>query len=136
MPAEAEASRALGALQKSAVSPAIEVPSNQPSRKWRITGNRIERTDDGGATWTVQRQVPNEAIAAASAPAVAVAWFVGRGGLALVTTDSGVTFTDVSLAEPLDIAGVTATDARRASIFTVTGRRFRTEDGGRTWQPF
>ncbi|HEX6163039.1 MAG TPA: YCF48-related protein, partial [Vicinamibacterales bacterium] len=81
-------------------------------------------------------QVSNEVITAGSAPAVAVAWFVGGGGLVLVTTDAGATFSDVSLAEPLDIASVSAADARIAAIFTVSGRRFRTQDGGRTWQPF
>jgi hypothetical protein len=133
-----EAGSQIAGLQKSAkaTSYAIEVPSIQPSRKWRIAGNRIERTDDGGTTWTVQREIANEAIAAGSAPAAAVAWFVGNGGLVLVTADSGATFTDVSLAEPLDLASVSATDARNASIFTVSGRRFRTQDGGRTWQPF
>ena len=46
------------------------------------------------------------------------------------------TFTRVDLAERLDIASVSATDARIAIIATVSGRRFRTEDGGRTWRPF
>ena len=31
---------------------------------------------------------------------------------------------------------LSATDARIATITTVSGRRFRTEDGGRTWRPF
>lgn len=71
-----------------------------------------------------------------SAPSDSVCWFVGRAGLVLLTTDAGATFTRVDLAEPLDIASVSATDARIATITTVSGRRFRTEDGGRTWRPF
>ena len=63
-------------------------------------------------------------------------WFVGRAGLVLLTTDAGATFTRVDLAEPLDLASVSATDARIAVITTDGGRRFRTDDGGRTWQPF
>ena len=63
-------------------------------------------------------------------------WFVGRAGLVLLTTDAGATFTRVDLAEPLDLASVSATDARIAIVTTVSGRRFRTEDGGRTWRPF
>ena len=54
----------------------------------------------------------------------------------LLTTDAGATFTRVDLAEPLDLASVTATDARTATVTTAGGRRFRTDDGGRTWRPF
>jgi Photosynthesis system II assembly factor YCF48 len=71
-----------------------------------------------------------------SAPSDSVCWFVGRAGLVLLTTDAGATFTRVDLAEPLDIASVSATDDRHATVSTVDGRRFRTEDGGRTWRPF
>ena len=71
-----------------------------------------------------------------SAPSESVCWFVGRAGLVLLTTDAGATFTRVDLAEPLDLASVSATDARHATVSTADGRRFRTDDGGRTWQPF
>ena len=71
-----------------------------------------------------------------SAPSDSVCWFVGRAGLVLLTTDAGATFTRVDLAEPLDIATVSATDARRAAVTTADGRRFRTDDGGSTWRPF
>ena len=60
----------------------------------------------------------------------------GRAGLVVLTTDAGATFTRVDLAEPLDIASVSATDARNATVTTANGRRFRTDDGGRTWRPF
>jgi Photosynthesis system II assembly factor YCF48/Putative zinc-finger len=71
-----------------------------------------------------------------SAPSDSVCWFVGRAGLVLLTTDAGATFKRVDLAEPLDIATVSATDERRATVTTADGRRFRTEDGGSTWRPF
>jgi hypothetical protein len=131
---------AIGALQKSARESGgvIEVPSLQRSRRWRIIPrDRVERTDDGGTTWTVVTQVPpGEAIVAGSAPMVSVCWLAGTRGLVLITNDAGASFTDVSLAEPLDIASISATDGNTAIISTVGGRRFRTGDGGRTWQPF
>ena len=58
-----------------------------------------------------------------------------RADCVLLTTDAGTTFATVSLAEPLDLASVAATDARIAMVTTVDGRRFRTDDGGRTWRP-
>ena len=125
----------LGALQKS-VDAGIEVATLDRLRKWRIAGERIERTEDGGKTWIVVRQSPDDAITAGSAPNIQTAWFVGRAGRIITTSDGGRTFTDVSLAEPLDIASVSATDAATAQIFTVSGRRFRTQDAGRTWLPF
>jgi hypothetical protein len=125
----------IGALQKSVVD-GVDVLTTDRLRKWRIAGDRILRTEDEGKTWSVMRLVPNEGIAAGSAPSPETAWFVGRGGRVLVTADAGHTFTDVSLAEPLDLASVAATDARNAAIYSVSGRRFRTSDAGRTWQPF
>ena len=79
---------------------------------------------------------PGIEVTGQSSPSDSVCWFVGRAGLVLLTTDAGATFTRVDLAEPLDIASVSATDARIAIVTTVSGRRFRTEDGGRTWRPF
>jgi hypothetical protein len=129
---------AVGALQKSARADSglIEIPTLDPALGWRIAGDRLERSDNAGATWTVKRQVAGERLAAGSAPSNSVGWFVGRNGLVLLTTNAGATFTDVSLAEPLDLASVAAIDARSASVYSVVGRRFRTEDGGRTWRPF
>ena len=142
-PAPAAATRSPAALaegvsvlQKSIAAAPIEIATPDPSLGWRIVGDRLERSEDGGKTWKLARQNPGDGIAAGSAPSSSACWFVGRAGRVLLTTDSGATFTDVSLAEPIDLASVTATDARTADIYSVAGRRFRTEDGGRTWRPF
>lgn len=130
--------RAAGELQKSArlAFAPIEVPTLDRNVRWRIAGNRIERTDNAGQTWTSKREQTTDGIAAGSAPSSSVAWFAGRAGLVLLTGDAGTTFTEVSLAEPLDIASISATDVRTAIISTVSGRRFRTDDAGLTWRPF
>jgi hypothetical protein len=125
-------------LQKrmsAAIAP-IEIPTLDPALGWRIVGDRIERSGDGGKTWTVMRQDAGDRIVAGSAPSNSVCWLVGGAGRVLLTVNAGATFVDVSLAEPLDLASVAATDARNAMVFSVIGRRFRTDDGGRTWRPF
>jgi hypothetical protein len=125
-------------LQKrmsAAIAP-IEIPTLDPALGWRIVGDRIERSGDGGKTWTLMLQDRGERIVAGSAPSNSVCWFVGGAGRVLLTVNAGATFVDVSLAEPLDLASVAATDARNAMVFSVIGRRFRTDDGGRTWRPF
>ena len=123
-------------LQKARADSAIEIATLDPSLGWRIVGDRLERSTDGGTTWTVMRQNSGDGITAGSAPSNSVGWFVGRAGRVLLTTNGGATFTDVSLAEPLDLASVAATDGRSAMVFSVVGRRFRTDDGGRVWRPF
>jgi len=123
-------------LQKSArLAAPIEIATLDPSVGWRIVGDRIERSNDGGKTWTLMHQ-DTSGIAAGSAPSNSVCWFVGRGGRVLLTVNAGATFADVSLTEPLDLASVAAIDARNAMVYSVVGRRFRTEDGGRTWRQF
>jgi photosystem II stability/assembly factor-like uncharacterized protein len=127
----------VGALEKSARAAAvIEIATLDPSLGWRIAGDRIERSEDGGKTWRVTRQNSSDGLTAGSAPSNEVCWFVGRAGRVLRTTNGGATFTDVSLAEPLDLASVAAVDAANSMVYSVVGRRFRTDDGGRTWRPF
>jgi hypothetical protein len=137
-PAAAALEAPVAGLQKSVRSEvaAIEIATLDPSVGWRIVGDRILRSDDGGKTWTVVRQDAGDRIVAGSAPSNSVCWFVGGAGRVLLTVNSGATFVDASLAEPLDLASVAATDARNAMIFSVLGRRFRTDDGGRTWRPY
>jgi len=129
---------AIGQLQKSAraASAQIEIATLDPSVGWRVIGERILRSDNGGRTWIVMRQDASDRIVAGSAPDNSVCWFVGAAGRVLLTVNAGATFVDVSLSEPLDLASVAATDARNAMIFSVVGRRFRTDDGGRTWRQF
>jgi hypothetical protein len=133
------AAPAIGSLQKSArpgFSPVnFEIPTLQPAVRWRVAGDFfLELTQDGGASWQRKHQVPG--VNAGSAPSASVLWLGGANGTVWLTTDGGATFRNVGIAEPLDIASVSATDARTASVFTVSGRRFTTEDGGRTWRPF
>ena len=56
-----------------------------------------------------------------------------RRGVVLVTTDAR-TFTRVPFPEPVDLAMVTASGPRAASVTTADGRVFETSDAGLTWR--
>ena len=132
-PAEAP----IAALQKSAGNrfAPIEIVSPDPARRWRVVGGAIERSEDAGASWTPIRATSGETITAGSAPSGSICWLIGTNGLVLIAVD-GVTFARVPLAEAIDLTSITAVDARNATVTTVDGRRFRTDDSGRTWRPF
>ena len=72
-------------------------------------------------------------ITATASPSSTVTWFVGRAGAVLLTVD-GRTVTRVPFPETTDLTAVTATDAHTAIVTTADGRRFRTDDGGKTWR--
>lgn len=108
-----------------------EIRSPDPSVAWRITGGRVERTVDSGATWT-DAGVPSMVPAAGSAPSASVCWVVGRGGVVVRTTD-GSRWTRLPFPNTADLVGVTASSADAASVVAADGRVFSTVDGGATW---
>jgi hypothetical protein len=82
----------------------------------------------------LRKQVDPVADATArSSPSPRVIWLVGRGGTVHRSID-GRTFTPVPFPETVDLTAVTASDERRATVTTVDGRRFETEDAGLTWR--
>ena len=134
-PAAAPASAPAAAeLQKSgrlAFAP-IEIVSPNPAIRWRIFGGALERSEDAGTTWT-PLVGGGDSVTGGTAPAASICWLIGRAGLVMVTAD-GVTFARVPLPERVDLTGITATDARTATVTTADGRRFRTDDSGRNWR--
>jgi hypothetical protein len=60
--------------------------------RWRVRGNRVERSADNGTTWlplatmTKTDETTSEVLAGSS-PAPTVCWFVGRRGLVWLSTD-------------------------------------------------
>jgi len=110
-----------------------EIVSPNPTNRWRIVaGRRIERSTNGGTQWEPVSLSSTATLSAGSSPAPTVCWIVGRAGVVYLTTD-GVRFTPVSFPESTDLASIQATDDRRATVRTVDGRTFRTEDQGTTW---
>ena len=135
--AAARSGAPIAELQKSnrlAFAP-LEIVSPDPARRWRVAGGAIERSEDAGASWTPIRAGSGETITAGSAPSGSICWLVGTNGLVLITVD-GVTFARVPLTQSVDLTSITAADALGATVTAADGRRFRTDDSGRTWRPF
>ena len=118
----------------SAFAPAavIVAAADSPVR-WRVVSGGIEKSSDAGSTWQRVADAGASGIIAGSAPSPDVFWMVGRGGVVLVTTDAR-TFTRVPFPEPVDLAMVTASGARAASVTAADGRVFETNDAGLTWR--
>ena len=115
-----------------------EFASPDGSRRWRLSpGGRIERSTDGGRTWQAQNSGVTTELLAGTAPSGQVAWVVGRAGVILRLTDDVEFPRWQRISAPngvmVDWVGVEARDALRATITSADGRRFSTEDGGRTW---
>jgi photosystem II stability/assembly factor-like uncharacterized protein len=125
----------------------IEIVSPEPAFRWRVVApSTIERSTNGGVTWTAQTMpVPVQtlvgdapklvgplALTAGSAAARDVCWIAGRGGIVLLSTD-GVAWQRRPFPEPLNLTSIRAVDAKTATVTTEDGRQFSTADGGATW---
>jgi hypothetical protein len=120
------------AITVQSAAPIIQTPD--PVVQYRIPGaGLVERSDDGGATWQGQRVKANAEILAGAAPSVNVCWLVGRGGLILMTSD-GKKWRRIPSPAVVDFVEVTASDATFATVTAEDGRKFSTQDSGRTWQ--
>lgn len=111
----------------------LEILSPDPSSRWRIVNNSIERSEDGGASWVPIRAPGGDTFSGGASPSRSVCWLIGSSGLVMVTAD-GIAFTRVPLPERADLTAIAATDARSATVTATDGRRFRTDDSGRTWR--
>ena len=122
-------------LQKSArlTTAPVVIVSPDPASRWRIVNGAIERSEDSGASWVPIRAPGGEVVTAGASPARSVCWLIGPNGLVMVTAD-GMAFARVPLPERIDLTGVSATDARNATVTTSDGRRFSTNDSGRSWK--
>ena len=139
-PSEARQERprrmALAAPQAASLesAPMVVVSSPNPLVRWRVTADGlIERTDDGGGSWSFQHDTGGAELGAGTALSALTCWIVGRSGAVFVTTD-GSTWTRVGQPTPQDLAMVQATDDRTATVMTLNGQQFDTTDGGRSWR--
>lgn len=105
-----------------------------PAITWRVWASGIvERSADGGATWTREPGVDAPAARAIHAPSRDVCWIVGDRGL-ILRFETGRGWTRLSPPAQVGFTAVEAADALRATITAADGRRFTTIDGGATWK--
>ena len=116
-----------------AVEAQVTIASPGTAFRWRIgPAGSVEFSTDAGATWESRPTGVEADLTAGAAPGGTVCWVVGRGGTVLLTTD-GRQFRRLMFPVATDLAAVQAIDARSATVTAADGRRFRTLDGGATW---
>lgn len=101
-----------------------------------VTGlaGRIERTDDGGLSWRVQRnEREGEALNGAFFFDERRGWVVGGSSLVLRTTNGGETWTQTKIDRVEDLWAVRFSSAERGWIVGEYGLILSTIDGGNTW---
>jgi hypothetical protein len=112
----------------------VLIPSPDSTIEWRIMNRlSVERSTDGGATWTRSTGAESP-LNAGSSPSPAVCWVVGARGSVLVTTDSGRTWQRVPFPEQSNLVRVIATSADAAAVTAENGRTFTTSDRGGSWK--
>jgi hypothetical protein len=133
-PAPAQAGR-FGTLRESvAVQSQTTIASPGTAFRWRIGARgSVEFSTDAGTTWELRPTGVEADLTAGAAPSGTVCWVVGRGGTVLLTTD-GRQWRRLAFPVAADLNDVQAADARAATVTSVDGRRFRTVDGGATWE--
>jgi hypothetical protein len=141
MPTSAAAATAEGAtaLRKSAD---MTLRDNALAAQWtmvvteqvrlRASGDRLERSVDAGASWTVELEGIGDRITAGSCPAADVCWVGGAGGTVLLR-GADAAWSRRPLPVGARIGRIHAIDSLNATVFLADGRSFQTTDGGRTW---
>ena len=92
----------------------------------------MQHSTDGGSTWETQPTGADVTLTAGASPAPLVCWLIGPRGRVLLSRD-GATWKTVSIAEPIDLVSIRATDDKSATVTAADGRTFATTDGGTTW---
>jgi negative regulator of sigma E activity len=109
-----------------------EIGSPDPMIRWRLRRRTVERSIDGGKSWTAVPTGVDAEWTAGAAPTPTALWIVGRGGMIARSTD-GRAFERIPFPELTDLSAVQATDAQTATVSSADGHTFSTTDGGRSW---
>lgn len=121
----------LGAQRRAFAANQIDSPDG--SSRWRIVnGQQVERSTDGGTSWTAATFTSPDRLTAGASPSATVCWIVGPRGAVYLTTD-GTRFVRLPFTEMADLTSVFASDAVTATVSSGDGRSWRTSDQGRTW---
>jgi hypothetical protein len=106
--------------------------------RWRLANEpqlratSIERSVDGGSSWTSQAFVDLTRVTTGASPSPLVCWLVGEQGAVALTTN-GRTWERLTFPEAIDLVGVRAIDENQATVTAADGRTFSTADRGLTW---
>src|SRR5262249_41151031 len=96
-------------------------------------GDRLFRSADGGASWSVVFPATERLFAAATGDRTRVV-AAGADGATVVSTNAGATFTRVGGRVFRTHPPVQAPDRTHAYAFGLAGALARTQDGGTTWE--
>jgi hypothetical protein len=121
------------ALSDSAAGKPITIASTGHLTTWvLISGGVINRSTDG-VRWQPLSSGTDRDLIAGAAPSAEVCWVVGRAGTILRTTD-GEQWERIPSPAEADLLSVAAADEYSATVLTADGRRFATDNVGKTWQ--
>lgn len=96
----------------------------------------IERTDDGGASWALQRgDRPDEILNSIYFADASHGWAVGGGGLVLRTEDGGKSWEPIVSGRVEDLWCVRFITNGRGWAVGEDGLILSSDDGGRSWSP-
>jgi len=114
----------------------VQVSSPDGTVIWRLgPSGFLQRSEDSGSHWTLQKTATIVDLLAGSAPSSKVCWIAGRNGTVLRTMDGGQHWQKVSSPTAEDVTTVFALDVQQATITTPTNQSYKTIDGGSTWTP-
>ena len=138
--AAADAQFAVGEVQQArsnlrAAPEELVVSTPKSGVLWRIKNFvHIERTQDGGKTWVLQKNPTQENILAASAASETVCWAGGSNGVLLRTTDGGENWEQMHSPTKNAIVSLKAGDQLVVTVVSADGHTYETRDAGAHWR--
>jgi photosystem II stability/assembly factor-like uncharacterized protein len=99
----------------------IAIVPLRPATLYVTAGNRFQRSDDGGVTWTTLPQPPQPMVALAADPQSRNIVYVATTNRGIFrSTDGGVTFSDFNDDLPTRLLSGMAVDPRTRAVFALT----------------
>ncbi len=111
----------------------ITIASTGHLTTWVLTSGGVINRSNDGVRWQPLNSGTDRDLLAGTAPSAEVCWVVGRAGTILRTTD-GEQWERIPSPAEADLLSVVAADEYSATVLTADGRKFATDNGGKTWQ--